>query len=95
MWGQVKKSISHSTGFSLVESQCCPAQLFLVCKGKWTALDFIFICHPSYVMATLEGHSVSLPRGLLSLEEHLKNQQLTRSIQDVLVNDFHPQRDEA
>lgn len=72
-----------------------PSQPFLVGKGKWTALDFVFICRPSCVTATLEGPSVSLPRGLLSLEGHLKNQKLTRRIQGGLGNDFHPQKDEA
>lgn len=62
-----------------------------VCKGKWIVIDLIVICHPSYVMAMLEGHSVSLPFGLLSLEQVHRDQKLTYSIQNNLVSD--PQKD--
>lgn len=98
-WGWVKKSISytwlnvHWPSLGAIHfshfGNTLPAD-----TGKWMVLDFIFICHLLFVIVMLKGHSVSLPLGLLWLEQLLK-QKLTWGIHNGLVNNFYPQKDKA
>lgn len=75
----------HVTGFPLTKSGGHPSQLFWNDSASLqSAMDFS-------AMAMLEGHSVSLPFDLLSLEQLLKNQELTRGIKNSLV--LVPQKD--
>ena len=89
------KLFKHMTGFPLIKSGGHLSQLFwndtASLQRKWIVIDLIVICHPSYMMAMLEGHSVSFPFGLLSLEQVHRDQTLTYSIQNSLFSD--PQKD--
>ena len=80
-----EKPFIHVTGFPLIESGGHPSQLF------WNNIASLQSEMDFYVMAMLEGHSMSLPFGLLSLEQLLKNQKLTCGIKNSLV--LVPQKD--